>query len=89
MDQMTDAAGLSLSELLDCVRDGPEEGRFEVARRIFADLLIVAAWASAQPRAAMMSADVATSQRPAMRWTVMSCASCVAHTQQSSARMLL
>ncbi|HCO42908.1 MAG TPA: benzoate 1,2-dioxygenase large subunit [Gammaproteobacteria bacterium] len=37
MDQMTDAAGLSLSELLDCVRDGPEEGRFEVARRIFAD----------------------------------------------------
>ena len=37
MDQMTDTAGLTLSELLDCVRDGPEQGRFEVARRIFAD----------------------------------------------------
>jgi hypothetical protein len=37
MDQITDRDGLKLAELLDCVRDGPEQGRFEVARRIFAD----------------------------------------------------
>jgi benzoate/toluate 1,2-dioxygenase alpha subunit len=37
MDQITDRDGLKLAELLDCVQDGPQEGRFEVARRIFAD----------------------------------------------------
>jgi len=37
MDQMTNRAGLDLAELLDCVQDAPEEGKFEIARRIFSD----------------------------------------------------
>jgi benzoate/toluate 1,2-dioxygenase alpha subunit len=37
MDQITDRDDLKLAELLDCVQDAPDQGRFEVARRIFAD----------------------------------------------------
>ena len=37
MDQITDRDSLKLAELLDCVQDAPDQGRFEVARRIFAD----------------------------------------------------